>query len=143
MKNSKILALSALAVAIGAVGFFGLGIQQSADDSYGTIAPAQRYQAETVGAGDVKLGDQSTAQFMQSDTFRLIQSDAKLSEALRSDSFRAALASDSFRAALTSDSFRAALASDSFRAAMASDSTARSSSSRVVAPFWCSDCTRP
>ena len=113
MKNSKILALSALAVAIGAVGFFGLGIQQSADDSYGTIAPAQRYQAETVGAGDVKLGDQSTAQFMQSDTFRLIQSDAKLSEALRSDSFRAALASDSFRAALTSDSFRAALASES------------------------------
>ena len=120
MKSNKILALCALAVAIGAVGYFGFGVPSN-DEVFGTIAPAQRYQAETVGATDVELGDQSAAKFMQSDAFRMIQADAKLSEALRSDAFRAALASDSFRAALNSDSFRAALASDSFRAALASD----------------------
>ena len=103
MKNSKLLALSALAVAIGAVGYFGFGIPSSNTDVVGTIAPAQRYQAATVGEGDVKLGDQSAAQFMQTDAFRMIQGDAKLSEAMRSDSFRAALQSDSFRAALQSD----------------------------------------
>ena len=122
MKNSKILALSALAVAIGTIGYFGFGYPPSKSDSFGTIAPAQRYQSDTVGETDVQLGDQSAAKFMQSDAFRLIQSDANLQAALRSDSFRAALASDSFRAAMASDSFRAALASDSFRAALASDS---------------------
>ena len=123
MKRSKILASGAIAAAVGAVLYFGV-IQSKVEpgSSFGTIAPAQRYTAPTVGTDDVKLGDQGTAKFMQTDAFRLIQSDAKLSEALRSDSFRAALASDSFRAALSSDAFRAALASDGFRAAMASDS---------------------
>ena len=123
MKRSKILASGAIAAAVGAVLYFG--VMQShvkPGDTFGTIAPAQRYQAATVGAGDVQLGDEGTAKFMQTDAFRLIQSDAKLSEPLRSDAFRAALASDSFRAALASDSFRQALASDSFRAALASDS---------------------
>ena len=120
MKNNKLLALCALAAGIGAVGYFGFGIPATNTDVVGTIAPAQRYQAATVGEGDVKLGDQSVSQFMQSDAFRLIQGDAKLAEAMRSDSFRAALASDSFRAALASDAFRAAMASDAGRAALAS-----------------------
>jgi hypothetical protein len=123
MKRSKILAFGAIATAISAVLYFGVVKDQvKPGDTFGTIAPAQRYQAATVGADDVKLGDEATAKFMQTDTFRLIQGDAKLSEALRSDAFRAALQSDSFRAALASESFRAALASDSFRAALASDS---------------------
>jgi hypothetical protein len=122
MSKNRIYALAALAAGIGAVGYFGFHSPPANDQVFGTIAPAQRYQAPTVGAADVHLGDQGAAKFMQSDAFRLIQGDAKLSEALRSDSFRAALQSDSFRAALASDSFRAALASDSFRAAMASDS---------------------
>ena len=121
MKNSKILALGALAAAIAAVVYFGVGVPPSDSDSYGTIAPAKRYQAETVGEKDVVLGDQSTAQFMQSDAFRLIQTDAKLAAALSSDAFRAALASDTFRAALASDTFRAALRSDTLRAALSSD----------------------
>ena len=122
MSKNRIYALAALAAGIGAVGYFGFHSPPANDQVFGTIVPAQRYQAPTVGAADVTLGDQGAAKFMQSDAFRLIKGDAKLSEALRSDSFRAALASDSFRAALASDSFRAALASDSFRAAMASDS---------------------
>ena len=123
MKRSKILASGAIAAAIGAVLYFGVVHDQvKPGDTFGTIAPAQRYQAPTVGAGDVKLGDEATAKFMQTDAFRMIQGDAKLQEALRSDAFRAALQSDSFRAALASESFRAALASESFRAALASDS---------------------
>lgn len=108
MKNSKILALCALAAGIGAVGYFGFGIPANNGDVVGTIAPAQRYQAKTVGESDVKLGDQSVSQFMQSDAFRMIQGDAKLAEAMRSDSFRAALASDAGRAALASSADRAA-----------------------------------
>ena len=122
MKNNKILALCALAAGIGAVGYFGFGINANDTDMVGTIAPAKRYQAATVGEADVKLGDQSVAQFMQSDAFRIIQSDAKLAEAMRSDSFRQAMASDSFRSVMASDSFRQAMASDSFRVALASDS---------------------
>ena len=123
MKRSKILAFGVVATAITAVLYFGVVHDQvKPGDTFGTIAPAQRYQAATVGADDVKLGDEATAKFMQSDAFRLIQGDAKLQEALRSDTFRQALASDSFRQALASDSFRQALASDSFRQALASDS---------------------
>jgi hypothetical protein len=123
MNRSKILASGAVAAAVGAVLYFGvLKSEVPPGDTFGTIAPAQRYQAQTVGAADVKLGDEGTAKFMQSDVFRMIQGDAKLAEAMRSDTFRAALASDSFRAALASDAFRAALASDGFRAAMASES---------------------
>jgi hypothetical protein len=124
MNRSKILASGAIAAAVGAVLYFGVlhSNKVPPSETFGTIAPAQRYQAQTVGATDVKLGDEGTAKFMQSDVFRMIQGDAKLAEAMRSDTFRAALASDSFRAALASDAFRAALASDGFRAAMASES---------------------
>ena len=123
MNRSKILVSGAIAAAIGAVLYFGV-VKSSVQpqDTFGTIAPAERYHAPTVGEADVKLGDEGTAKFMQSDAFRMIQSDAKLSEAMRSDAFRAALQSDSFRAALASESFRAALASESFRAALASES---------------------
>ena len=97
MKRSKILASGAIAAAVGAVLYFG--VMQSKvgpGDTFGTIAPAQRYQAATVGANDVQLGDERVVKFMQTDAFRLIQGDAKLQEALRSDSFRQALASDSY-----------------------------------------------
>ena len=122
MNRSKILALGAVAAAIGAVLYFGLNQPApTGSDAVGTIAPAPRYQADTVDDTDVTLDDEGTAKFMQSDAFRLIQSDAKLAAALSSDAFRQALASDSFRQALASDSFRAALASDSFRQALSTD----------------------
>ena len=127
MKRSKILASGAIAAAVGAVLYFG--VMQSKvgpGDTFGSIAPAERYTAATVGANDVQLGDERVVKFMQTDAFRLIQGDAKLQEALRSDGFRQALASDSFRQALASDSFRQALASDSFRQALASDSARNS-----------------
>jgi hypothetical protein len=121
MKNSKKLALVGLAASIGAVVYFGLGYPPSRSDVAGTIVPAERYQADTVGASDVVLGDETTAKFIQSDTFRMIQGDHKLAAFMSSDGFRAAMANDGFRAALANDGFRAALANDGFRAALAND----------------------
>ena len=104
MKRSKLLAVGAIAVAIGAVLFVGLREPTpSTGDTVGTIAPAERYQAPTVGPTDVQLGDQAASKFMQTDTFRMIQTDAKLAAALSSDAFRQALASDSFRQAMKLD----------------------------------------
>jgi anti-sigma factor RsiW len=58
MKRSKILAFGVVATAISAVLYFGVVHDQvKPGDTFGTIAPAQRYQAATVGADDVKLGD--------------------------------------------------------------------------------------
>ena len=89
----------------------------------GSVVPAERYRAETSATSSSRetLGDQSVAQFMQTDVYRQIISDRALAAAFASDSFRQALASDSFRQALASDSFKQALASDGFKQAMASD----------------------
>ena len=65
MKRSKILAFGAIATAVGAVLYFGVVQDQvKPGDTFGTIAPAQRYQAATVGATDVQLGDEQAAKFM-------------------------------------------------------------------------------
>ena len=77
MKRSKILASGAIAAAVGAVLYFGvMHSKVGPGDTFGTIAPAQRYQAATVGANDVQLGDERVVKFMQTDAFRLIQGDA-------------------------------------------------------------------
>ena len=121
MNNSKKMVLVGLAASIGAVVYFGLSYAPSRSDVAGTIAPAQRYQADTMGASDIVLGNEATAKFLQSDTFRMIQADHKLAALMSSDGFRAALANDSVRSALANDGFRAALANDGFRAALAND----------------------
>ncbi len=121
MKNSKKLALLGLAASIGAVAYIGLNYPPQPSDVAGTIVAAQRYQAAPIGASDVVLGDEGTAKFLQSDTFRMIQGDRKLSAYMASDGFRALMANDGFRAALANDGFRAALANDGFRAALAND----------------------
>jgi hypothetical protein len=88
----------------------------------GSVTPANRYRAEsaTKGSGSV-LGDQSIAQFMQTDMYQMIVSDRVLATTFASEGFRQALASDNFKQALASDNFKQALASDQFRQALASD----------------------
>ncbi len=88
----------------------------------GSVTPADRYRGEsaTRGSGSV-LGDQSIAQFMQTDMYQMIVSDRVLANAFASEGFRQALASDNFKQALASDNFKQALASDNFKQAMASD----------------------
>ena len=55
--------------AVVAVAFFTIGYPPDGRNSAGTVAPAQRYRAEQPKAGDVKLGDQSVAQLMQTEAF--------------------------------------------------------------------------
>jgi hypothetical protein len=89
----------------------------------GSVVPAERYRAETSSTGLSRqtLGDESIAQFMQTDLYQQIVSDRALAALFASDAFRQALASDQFRQALASDNFKQALASDNFKQAMASD----------------------
>src|SRR5262245_48423664 len=89
----------------------------------GSVVPAERYRAETSATSSSRetLGDQSVAQFMQTDLYRQIVSDKQLAAVFASDAFRQGLGSDQFRGALNSDQFRGALASDGFKQALASD----------------------
>ena len=74
MKTSKMLALGGLAASIAAVVYFGLGYPPKSDQVSGTIAPAQRYRAESIESTAVQTGDQSIPQLMQTDTFtRLVK----------------------------------------------------------------------
>ncbi|HKX99630.1 MAG TPA: hypothetical protein VJL86_07915 [Steroidobacteraceae bacterium] len=99
-------------------------IYPPADESLtGSIVPAERYRAEksATSSSRLVLGDESVAQFMQTDLYRQIVNDRELAAIFASDGFRQALASDGFRAALASDNFKQALASDNFKQAMAND----------------------
>ena len=120
--NKKVLVLGLaagiLAVA-GTVAYMGDRLPfGNKEMAAGTIAPAQRYQSVQIASGDVKLGDQTTAQFMQTDVFKRMTSDPAFAAALQSDAYRNVMSNDAFREALKSDAFRAALKSDAFRDAL-------------------------
>ncbi|HEY9400792.1 MAG TPA: hypothetical protein VIP76_04765, partial [Luteimonas sp.] len=68
-KKALVIGLAASIVAVaGGVALFGDRLPHGNQEmAAGTIAPAQRYQASQVTADDVKLGDQSSAQFMQTE----------------------------------------------------------------------------
>ena len=80
------------AVAVVVAGAYYFDIPPSADNLSGTITPAERYRApQQVTAADVKLGDQTIAQLLQSDAvvklikdpeFQALASNAKALEAL-------------------------------------------------------------
>ena len=60
--------------ALGVLAYVGM-VNQPGDEVTGTVAPAQRYQAEQ--NNEIQLGDQSIQEVMQSDTFaRLVADDA-------------------------------------------------------------------
>ena len=84
-------------------------IYPPADESLtGSVVPAERYRAEksATSSSRLALGDESVAQFMQTDLYQQIISDRELAAAFASDAFRQALASDGFKQALASDGFR-------------------------------------
>lgn len=71
--GAGVAAAAALSVAYLVVGFPPRG-----DGAAGTVTPAQRYRAEQPKAEDVKLGDQTVAQFMQTEAFERIVKDPQL-----------------------------------------------------------------
>ncbi|MDH5583849.1 MAG: hypothetical protein OEY82_08295, partial [Gammaproteobacteria bacterium] len=95
--NKSVPVIAIGIVALVAVAYFGMNYPTDGSDAAGTVAPAERYRADQIGAGDVELGDQAIQEFMQTDVFTALTNDAAFRNALKSDAFRAALASDSFR----------------------------------------------
>ena len=88
---------------------------------YFTTQYPPRYQGEQITADDVKLGDQSVQQFMQTDLFTQLQQDEALREALSSEALREAMNNEAFREALNSEAFREALNSEAAREALKSE----------------------
>ena len=109
--NSKVWALVAGLVAVALVVLYlGGSFPPSAEESAGTIVPAERYRDENaLSSDDVDLGDQTIATFVQTDAFEVLANNPGVAEALNSQAFRDALASSDFRDALNSSDFRDAL----------------------------------
>jgi hypothetical protein len=74
-----------------------------------TIGAAQRAQAPQIAAGDVKLGDTSTQDILQTETFDAIMKDDTLRTMLQDAELRVHLQSADMRGALTEDAIRMAL----------------------------------
>ena len=74
-----------------------------------TIGAAQRAQAPQIAAQDVKLGDTSTQDVLQTETFDAIMKDETLRTTLLNAEARAYLQDAAFRSALQDDAIRAAL----------------------------------
>ena len=121
-KNKTWLVVGGIVVLAG-VAYVARNYPPSDETLAGSVVPAVRYRAENVATkGSAStLGDQSIAQFMQTDIYQKIVSDKAVAAAFASDAFRQALASDGFKQALASDGFKQALASDGFKQALASD----------------------
>ena len=67
--GASVLAL----VAAGAL-FAGQYIPLKSNETAGTIVPAERYRVQQVGNTDVKLGDKTMPQLMQTDSFQAVSS---------------------------------------------------------------------
>jgi len=74
-----------------------------------TIGAAQRAQAPQIAAKDVKLGDTSAQDVLQTETFDAIMKDDTLRTMLQDDELRAQLQHNEMRLALQEDSIRIAL----------------------------------
>ncbi|NOR20635.1 MAG: hypothetical protein GQ538_11175, partial [Xanthomonadales bacterium] len=120
MSNQKtLIVLAGLAIVIGGVAFIGGDFPAGSDQASGTIVPAERYRGEQISSEDIVLGDDSIAQFMQTDEFELLRNDEVFLEAISQEAFQTALANESFQQALANESFQQALANESFQQALA------------------------
>jgi hypothetical protein len=76
MRTKVLIGLAAAAAVVLAV-FVVKGFPPGFDGTEGAIGAAKRYQAGQITASDVKLGDEATQQFLQSETFdRILKDDA-------------------------------------------------------------------
>ena len=106
------VAVAIVAVAVG-VAYMGDMFPHGANEmAAATIAPAHRYEASQVKSGDLQLGNQDAAKFVQTDAYQKIINDPAMLTLLRSDAFRNALANSELRSAMAnSDALRSALQS--------------------------------
>jgi hypothetical protein len=92
--------VGALTLVVGVIGYLDLG----SENSYliGAIAPAERYQDNTITADDVVLGNDDIAQLLQSDTFMQLIEDESFAQ-LMVDNRMQALMADGRLLALMAD----------------------------------------
>jgi hypothetical protein len=79
-----------------------------------TIGAAQRAQTPQIAAQDVKLGDTSTQNILQTETFDAIMKDETLRTMLQDAEFRANLTNAGLRTALADENIRAGLRDPNF-----------------------------
>ena len=118
MAKKALFALAAAAALVAAV-FTTLGWPPALPGTEGTIGAAKRHQAQQMTAQDVKLGDTTTQEFLQSEVVARLMKDAGARAALADANVRAALADGRLRAALADASVREALADAGVRAVLA------------------------
>ena len=100
-----------------------------------TIGAAQRAQAPQIAASDVKLGDTSTQDILQTETFDAILKDETLSTMLQDAELRASLQSADLRGALTEDAIRIALRDPSLRKKLADENLRQGYSAEMVKKY--------
>ena len=80
-KRNLWIGTSVLALAAGGVFYVATGWPLSGGQAAGTIVPAERYRVEQVSSSDVKLGDKSVADVMQTDSFQEMSNQSQTSQA--------------------------------------------------------------
>ena len=133
MNNQKIwIVIGVLAVVIGGVAFLGNDFPSGSDEVSGTIVPAERYRGEQLSSDDVVLGDESVAQFMQTDAFESMINDPKLVAILADPEVQAALSNADFANLMANADFANLMANADFANLMANADFAKAMSNADV-----------
>ena len=93
--RTKVLWGLAAAAAIVLAFFSVTGFPPTLGGTEGAIGAAKRYQAGQIAASDVKLGDQSAQEFLQSDLFDKLMKDESVRKALTDPALVKAIADPS------------------------------------------------
>ena len=88
-KRNVFIGVSVAVAAALLVSHYTLDFPGGGSSLSGTVAPAQRYRTPQTQAQDVKLGDQSIAQVMQSDAFDRLIKDPQVRALAQDASFKA------------------------------------------------------
>jgi hypothetical protein len=116
---SKKIMVGLAAAAAGVFVLFAIGGFPDVPDTQGAIGAAKRYNTGQMSEGDVRLGDTSTQDFLQTDAFARLIKDPGAVKLLSDASLRAALSDPGVRAALSDPSLSKALADPGVRLALA------------------------
>ena len=110
--NKKLIFGLAAAAAVALAVITYNSYPRSTEGTEATIGAAQRAQAPQIAAQDVKLGDTSAQDVLQTETFDAIMKDEALRTMLQSAEMRKQLEDAAFRHALEDDAVRGALRSE-------------------------------
>ena len=117
MAKKVLIGLAAAAAVFIAV-FTKTGWPPVGSGTEGTIGAAKRHQAQQLSASDVKLGDPSVQEFLQSDLAARLMNDAQARALLANAGVREALADAKLREALSAEAVRTALGGGAVRQAL-------------------------